>query len=199
MMIHKTAEVSERAVIGEGTKIWHYVQVRENARIGENCILGKGVYVDFDVVIGSNVKIQNRASIYHGVVVEDGVFIGPHVCLINDKTPRSITPEGVLKREGDWQVGKILVKYGASIGTGTIVLPDLTIGKFAMVGAGSVVTKSVPDYGLVLGNPARLKGFVCPCGKRLVEEEEEEEVIMMRCLACQTRYPIPRRDVDLVE
>ncbi|MBI4531736.1 MAG: N-acetyltransferase, partial [Candidatus Latescibacteria bacterium] len=140
-----------------------------------------------------------RSSIYHGVVVEDGVFIGPHVCLINDKTPRAITLDGTLKREGDWQVGKILVRYGASIGTGAIVLPDLVIGRFAMVGAGSVVTKSVPDYGLVLGNPARLKGFVCACGKRLVEEEEKGEVVMMRCRVCQTSYPIPRRDVEMVE
>lgn len=198
-MIHKTAEVSELAAVGENTRIWHYVHVRERARIGCNCNLGKAVYVDFDVVIGDNVKIQNRASIYHGVVIEDGVFIGPHACLINDKTPRSISPEGSLKRDGDWEVGRVLVRYGASVGTGAIILPQVTIGRFAMVGAGSVVTRNVPDNGLVLGNPARLVGFVCACGKRLFEDEEGDDVVLMGCRACQRTCSISRRDYDLAE
>lgn len=157
---HSTAEVSNKAKIGEGTKIWHYVQVREGAKIGANCILGKGAYVDVGVQIGDNVKIQNGASVYHGVNVEDGVFIGPQVCLTNDKYPRSIDERGNLKRESDWKVGKILIKKGASIGAGVIVLPDITIGKYAMVGAGSVVTKDVPDYALLYGNPAKIQGKV---------------------------------------
>jgi acetyltransferase-like isoleucine patch superfamily enzyme len=166
-MIHPTADVSPAAQIGSGTRIWHQTQVRERAVIGRNCIVGKDVYIDFDVVIGDNVKIQNGALIYHGVTLEDGVFIGPQACLTNDRVPRAITPDGRLKTTTDWEVGPIRVCYGASIGAGAIVLPDVTIGRFAMVAAGAVVTRSVPDYGLVVGVPARLVGYVCPCGRRL--------------------------------
>ncbi len=157
---HPTAEVSDKAKIGENTKIWHYVQVREGAQIGENCILGKGVYIDFDVKIGNNVKIQNGVDIYHGVTIEDGVFIGPHVCFTNDKNPRAIDERGKLKGTDDWMMGKTLIKKGASIGAATVILPNVTIGEYAMIGAGSVVTKDVPDYGLVFGNPAILRGKV---------------------------------------
>jgi acetyltransferase-like isoleucine patch superfamily enzyme len=198
VMIHPTAEVSPKAQIGEGTKIWHQAQVREGARLGANCIVGKGVYIDFDVVIGNNVKIQNGASIYHGVTLEDGAFIGPHTCLTNDKTPRAITPAGDLKRDADWEVGKILVKYGASVGAGAVVLPQVIIGRFALVGAGAVVTRDVPDYGLVYGNPARLHGFVCPCGEKLAavanKERGESGGVPMICPKCQTEVFIPQAD-----
>jgi len=166
-IIHPTAEVSPLATIGEGTRIWHQAQVRERARIGRSCIIGKGVYIDFDVVIGDRVKIQNGVSIYHGATIEDGVFVGPHACLTNDKLPRAITPDGELKRDADWEVGRILVRYGASIGAGVIILPGVTVGRFAMVGAGAVVTRDVTAHALVVGNPARLAGFVCACGHRL--------------------------------
>lgn len=166
-MIHPTAEVSSAAKIGEGTRIWHQAQVREGAVIGCNCIVGKGVYVDFDVVIGDNVKIQNGAQIYHGATLEDGVFIGPLTCLANDRFPRAIMPDGRLKGADDWEVGRIVVHYGASIGAGAIVLPGVVVGRFAMVGAGAVVAASVPDHGLVVGVPARLVGYVCACGQRL--------------------------------
>lgn len=172
VQIHATAEVSSLATIGEGTKIWHQAQVRERAHIGRCCIIGKGVYIDFDVVIGDRVKIQNGASIYHGVTIEDGVFIGPHACLTNDKLPRAITPDGQLKRDTDWDVGKILIQYGASIGAGAIILPGVTVGRFAMIGAGAVVTRDVVPHGLVIGNPARLVGLVCACGHRLRPAEE---------------------------
>ena len=165
--IHETAEVSPEAKIGEGTKIWHQSQVRERAVIGENCILGKGVYIDFGVKIGSSVKIQNYVSVFHGVTIEDGVFLGPNVCLSNDKYPRAVNPDGSLKKDSDWKVSEVLVKKGASIGAGAVVLPGITVGRWAMVGAGSVVTKDVPSHGLVYGNPAKLKGFVCKCGKRV--------------------------------
>ena len=155
-----TAIISKDAKIGKNTKVWHFTQIRENAKIGDNCIIGKNCYIDFDVKVGNNVKVQNNCSIYHGSTIEDGVFIGPHACLTNDKVPRAINEDGSLKSNSDWEVGKILIKKGASIGAGSIILPNVTIGQFAMVGAGSVVTKDVPDYGLVYGNPAKLNGYV---------------------------------------
>ena len=165
--IHSTAEVSPKARIGSGTRIWHFAQIREGVNIGQNCIIGKDVYVDFDVRIGDNVKIQNSALIYHGATLEDGVFIGPQVCLTNDRLPRAISSDGHLKGNDDWVVGPILVKYGASIGAGSVILPNVTIGRFALVGAGAVVTRDVPDHGLVVGTPARLVGYVCRCGRRM--------------------------------
>jgi UDP-2-acetamido-3-amino-2,3-dideoxy-glucuronate N-acetyltransferase len=171
--IHPTAEVSPKAQIGAGTRIWHWVQIREGAVVGENCIVGKDCYIDFDVKVGSNVKIQNGSYLYHGLTVEDGVFIGPRVVFTNDVYPRSITPDGQLKGNDDWEVGPILIKYGASIGTGAIVIPNVTVGEFALVAAGAVVSRSVPDYGLVVGVPARLVGYVCKCGRKLEQKGEE--------------------------
>jgi UDP-2-acetamido-3-amino-2,3-dideoxy-glucuronate N-acetyltransferase len=168
--IHSTADVSLKAQIGNGTRIWNLAQIREGVVIGQNCIIGKDVYIDFDVKIGSNVKIQNSALIYHGSSIEDGVFIGPQVCLTNDRMPRAITPEGNIKGTDDWVVGKILIEYGASIGAGALILPDVTIGQFSMVGAGAVVTRNVPAQGLVVGNPARLVGYVCKCGRKMEQQ-----------------------------
>tara|TARA_Y100000310_G_scaffold274378_1_gene290357 strand:- start:3302 stop:3808 length:507 start_codon:yes stop_codon:yes gene_type:complete len=162
--------VSKDAKIGKNTKIWHFTQVRENVVVGENCILGKNVYIDHDVKIGNNVKIQNNCSIYHGSEIEDGVFIGPNVCLTNDKTPRAINEDGTLKDNKDWTVDKIKVKKGASIGAGSVLLPGIVIGEFAMIGSGSVVTKDVPDFGLVYGNPAKLEGYVDKNGKKVKEK-----------------------------
>lgn len=183
VVIHTTAEVSPKAQIGSGTRIWHFVQVREGAVIGENCIIGKDVYVDFDVKIGNNVKIQNGALIYHGVSLEDGVFVGPQACFTNDRIPRAITPDGHLKGADDWDVGPTRVKYGASIGAASVVLPDVTIGRFALVGAGAVVTRSVPDHGLVVGNPARLVGYVCRCGRKM-----ERQGKVWHCSVCDWTF-----------
>jgi len=181
--IHPSADVSPLAVIGDETRIWHEAQVREGAHIGRECILGKGVYVDFDVQIGDRVKIQNRASIYHGVTLQDGVFVGPHVVFTNDRCPRAITPDGRLKSDADWEVGHTLVKEGASVGAGSIILPGVSIGRFAMIGAGSVVTHDVLDYAIVFGNPARQWGFACCCGQALSFEDEG-----WVCRACGRRY-----------
>lgn len=167
--IHPTAEVSNKAKLGNNVKIWNQAQVRENAEIGENTSIGKNTYIDFGVRIGKNVKIQNNVSIYHGVDVKDGVYIGPNVCFINDKFPRAINPDGNLKATSDWEVVKSLIKSGASIGAHSIVL-SVTLGNWCMVGSGSVVTKDVPDYGLVYGNPAKLVGYVCKCGKPLIKK-----------------------------
>jgi acetyltransferase-like isoleucine patch superfamily enzyme len=163
------------------------VQVRERAQVGRNCIIGKAVYVDVDVTIGDNVKIQNACHVYQGVTLENGVFLGPGVILTNDRYPRAINPDGSLKAYADWRIGKILVKEGAAVGARSVVLPGVTVGIFAMIGAGSVVTRDVPDYGVVWGNPARLQGFACPCGQRLrgrCQPCEGKEVVRMVCPAC---------------
>ena len=172
-MIHPTAEVSAHARIGLGTKIWHHAQVRERARVGENCIVGKGAYIDVDVEVGNSVKIENGAFLYRGLVVEDGVFIGPQVCMTNDCLPRAITPDGRLKGLEDWTVGPIRICHGAAIGACSVVLPNVTIGRWALVAAGSVVVKSVPDHGLVVGTPARLIGYVCKCARRLEQRTDD--------------------------
>ena len=160
--VHPTAIISLRAKIGAGTKIWAYAQVREGAVIGRDCIIGNGVYIDKGVRIGNRVNIHNRALLYRNLKVEDDSFIGPAVCFVNDPRPRANVirrMKGLLRT-----VGK-----GASIGANSTILSDISIGRWAMVGAASVVTAPVPDYALVYGVPARLKGFVSPKGTRLVK------------------------------
>ncbi len=168
--IHPTADVSPEASVGHSTQIWNEAQVRPGAKIGSEAILGKGVYVDIDVVVGNRVKLENRVSVFRGARLADGVFIGPHTCLLNDKRPRAVNPDGSLKGLDDWVVSGVSVGEGAAIGGGCTVLPGVSIGRFAMVGAGSVVTRDVPEHGLVFGNPARLVGHVCECGGRLDAE-----------------------------
>jgi UDP-2-acetamido-3-amino-2,3-dideoxy-glucuronate N-acetyltransferase len=187
---HPTAEIATDAQIGAGTKIWRDVQIREQASIGANCNISKGVYIDRDVHISSNVKIQNHASIFEGVTLEDGVFVGPHVCFTNDLFPRAITPDGKLKTVEDWQITPTLVKYGASIGAGAVILCGVTIGTFALIGAGSMVTRDVPAYGLVFGNPARLHGYVCRCARRLTEVHEQDGQLMGWCQVCEQKTSI---------
>jgi UDP-2-acetamido-3-amino-2,3-dideoxy-glucuronate N-acetyltransferase len=157
-------------MVGEGTQIWNEAQVREGARIGRDCILGKGVFIDLDVVIGDRVKLENRVSVFKGGRVADGVLIGPHSMLLNDKRPRAITPDGKLKTDEDWVVSGVMVEEGASVGGGCTLLPGVSIGRFALLGAGAVVTRDVPAHGLVVGNPARLVGYVCECGGRLQDD-----------------------------
>jgi UDP-2-acetamido-3-amino-2,3-dideoxy-glucuronate N-acetyltransferase len=172
MFVHKTAEIEEGATLGEGTKVWHYCQIRRGARLGRDCILGRGVFVDFEVAIGNAVKIQNYVLVYHGVTIEDGVFIGPHVCFTNDLRPRAVNPDMSPKRADDWELAPTLIRAGASIGANATIVCGTTVGRWAMVGAGSVVTKNVPDHGLVVGNPARLIGYVTAAGRRVASPEE---------------------------
>lgn len=190
--ISPSAEVSPAAEIGPGTAIWHQAQVRDGAKIGANCIISKGVYVDGGVVIGNNVKVQNYVSIYHGVTLEDGVFCGPHCVFTNDRAPRAINPDGSLKGEADWIITPTLVRRGAAIGANATIVCGITIGQWAMVGAGAIVTRDVPDYGLVLGNPARLRGFVCFCGARLEAKHLGKEQVTAGCERCGRQVTIER-------
>jgi len=157
--IHATAEVSPDASIGDGTAIWHWVQVREGARIGRRCKIGKDVYIDTAVVVGDDCKIQNFAMLYRGVTIGDRVFIGPHACFTNDLYPRASS--------SDWEIVPTKVEDGASVGANATILCGLTIGKNAMVAAGAVVTKDVPAHALVAGVPGKVVGWVCDCGRPL--------------------------------
>ena len=189
--VHPTAEVSPEAQVGRGTRIWRQAHIREGASIGDTCNIGKGVYIDSHVSIGSRVKIQNHTSIFEGVTLEDGVFVGPHVCFTNDMFPRAITPDGELKSPEDWQITPTLVQYGASIGAGSVIVCGITIGTFALIGAGSVVTKDVPPYALVFGNPARFHGYVCRCAHRLMNVHEVEGSLEGWCEVCEKNCSIP--------
>ena len=167
VFVHESAVVEADVSIGPGTKIWHQVHVRTRAKIGKRCVIGKGVFIDFDVRIGDDCKFQNYACIYHGVELGRGVFVGPHVVFTNDLRPRATTPQFDLLGDGDWEVGSTSVGDGCAIGANSTILPNVTIGKWAMIGAGAVVTKDVPAYGLVVGSPAHQIGWVCACGKRV--------------------------------
>jgi len=193
--IHPTASVSKDARVGPTTQIWQHCQIREGASLGRECILGKGVYIDANVTIGDRVKIQNYVSVYEGVTIEDGVFCGPHCVFTNDHLPRAVTADGHLKRGNDWTITPTLVRQGAAIGANATIVCGVTIGAWAMVGAGAVVTRDVPSHGLVLGNPARLIGYVCRCGAKLVEGRDGAElshlVAATVCPACGACVALP--------
>lgn len=159
-MIDSTAKVAANAQIGKGTIIEEYTIIASNAIVGNECKIHRNIFIDSDVIIGNRVKVQDNVMIPHGVILEDGVFIGPSVAFTNDKHPRSINPDGTLKTSENWEVSKTIVKYGASIGANATIVCGITLGEWCMVGAGSVVTKDVPPYTLVVGNPARIIGPV---------------------------------------
>ena len=181
--VHPTAVVDKTAVIGDGTKVWHFVHVRENAEIGRECVLGDFVYVGRGVKIGNGVKLENRATVYRGVNIENEVFVGPHVTFTNDPYPRSFST--------DWKIVETLVKEGASIGAGAVVVCGVTIGEYAMIGAGSVVTKDIPSHAMAYGNPAEVRGFTCKCGRKLKEEKKKQKFVLMKCPLCGEKYKIP--------
>jgi acetyltransferase-like isoleucine patch superfamily enzyme len=183
---HPTAVV-ESEDIGDGTKIWHFVHVRGGSRIGRNCNLGKSVYIDTEAEIGDNVKVQNFVSVYKGVKIDDDVFVGPAVTFTNDLYPRAFS----------WDEEHVIstrICKGASLGANSTIVCGVTVGAYAMIGAGSVVTRDVPPYALVLGNPAEIKGWVCGCGRRLVDIVEEDEYkTMYKCSICEKTIEVEKK------
>ena len=180
LFIHPTAEVDKTAHIGGGTRIWNQAQVRNNAIIGENCIISKNAYIDEFVRIGNRVKVQNNVNVYHGVTIEDDVFLGPSMTFTNDMYPRSFN--------SSWKITETTVKKGASIGANATIVCGVTIGEYATIGAGSVVTKDVPEHALIIGNPARRIGWVCRCGFRLDDAG--------KCTECGEEYDLKRWEKD---
>ena len=188
VFIHHSAEVSPDAVIGKGTKIWNQVQVREGARIGKNCVISKDVYIDQDVVIGNGVKIQNGVSIYKGVMLEDHVFVGPHSTFTNDFRPRAFTK--------DWAVIPTLLRRGCSVGANATVMCGITLGEYCMISAGAVITVDTRPYGLYIGNPARLKGFVSRNGFEMESVEAKSNHLLFRCTKTKERLRVTFEALD---
>ena len=176
---HESAYIDEGCTIGEGTKIWHFSHIMPGATIGRNCNIGQNVVISPQVVIGDNVKIQNNVSVYTGVVLEDDVFCGPSMVFTNVATPRSH-----VSRKHEYLTTR--VRRGATLGANCTIVCGNTIGSYAFVGAGAVVTRDVTDHALVVGNPARIVGWMCQCGVKLAGIRVTSEIV--RCGACGTQY-----------
>ena len=177
---HKTSLIDDNAKIGSGTRIWQFCNIMGNVLIGSGCNIGQGVFIESGVEIGNRVKIKNNVALYSGITCEDDVFLGPNCVFTNVINPRSF-----IERKDEFQT--TIVKKGATIGANATIVCGHVIGEYAMVGAGSVVTKDVPDYALVVGNPARIKGYVCQCGERLSNVDIESEY---GCVRCGKKYKI---------
>ena len=176
---HESCYIDDGCVIGDDTKIWHFSHVMSRARIGARCNIGQNVVISPDVVIGDNVKIQNNVSVYTGVILEDDVFCGPSMVFTNVINPRSH-----VSRKDEYR--QTLVKRGASLGANSTIVCGHTVGAYAFVGAGAVVTKDVPDFALVVGNPGRVTGWMCQCGIKLASGSKAPAVA--KCEACGTAY-----------
>ncbi len=191
--IHPTAEISDKSVVGENTKIWHNSQVRENVSIGKNCVLAKNVYIDLNVKIGDNVKIQNNVSVYDAQI-EDNVFIGPGTTFTNDLNPRAFIWDEKKRTK------KTIIKKGASIGANSTIIGGITIGEYAMIGAGSVVTKSIPAHALAFGNPCKIKGFVSKNGEKLdIVESQNSDTVVLKSSKSNETVSIPKKIFEKVK
>jgi UDP-2-acetamido-3-amino-2,3-dideoxy-glucuronate N-acetyltransferase len=175
--VHESSYIDEPCDIGRGTKIWHFSHIMSGARIGEKCNIGQNVVISPDVILGNGVKIQNNVSVYTGVICEDDVFLGPSCVFTNVINPRSF-----IERKNEYKT--TLIKQGATIGANATIVCGNIIGRYALIGAGTVVTKNVPDYALLVGNPARIIGYVCKCGQKLKFNEAGQA----QCTACAEKY-----------
>src|SRR6478672_3980196 len=197
--IHPTAIIEQGVALGRGTSVWDNAHIRHGTSLGNNCIVGGKTLIAYDVEIGNRVKINSAAYICNGVTIEDGVMISAGVIFTNDRFPRAATNDLSELRSSapDEHTLPTLVREGATIGAGAIIGCDLTIGRFAMVGMGTVVTRSVPDFHLVIGNPARSIGCVCRCGQPLLKWDDAvtEEPLAVRCASCGSEYGIVNRKV----
>lgn len=185
--VHESSYVDEPCSIGEGTKIWHFSHIMANSKIGKNCNIGQNVVISPDVVLGNGVKIQNNVSVYTGVICEDDVFLGPSCVFTNVINPRSF-----ISRKNEYR--KTVIGKGASIGANATIVCGHNIGKYAFVAAGAVVTKDIPDYALVMGNPARVKKYVCECSKEMKFENNK-----FVCPDCGKKYIVENEIVRKVD
>jgi acetyltransferase-like isoleucine patch superfamily enzyme len=168
VVIDPSSSIDSTADIGDGTRVWHSAQIRDAVTIGENCIIGRNVYIGSGVRIGNSCKIQNNALVYEPAVLHDGVFIGPAAILTNDQFPRAVNPDLTLKSATDWNSVGVTILEGASVGAGAICIAPVTIGSWAMVAAGAVVTKDVPNFALMAGVPAKQIGWIGKSGFKLI-------------------------------
>ena len=181
--VHKSSYIDKDVVVGEGTKIWHFSHIQSGARIGTNCIIGQNVNIGNNVIIGNHVKIQNNVSIYEGIELDDYVFCGPSMVFTNIINPRSEFPQ-----KGSKYYKKTSIKRGATLGANSTIVCGNSIGKCAFVGAGAVVTRDIPDYALVFGNPAKLKGWMCACGTKLSLSGSIHSAEVAKCENCGCTY-----------
>jgi acetyltransferase-like isoleucine patch superfamily enzyme len=186
--IDPTADVDEGARIGAGSVVWQHAHVRSGAEVGDNVVVGRGVYVGPGVRVGSNSKLQNYALVYEPAELEDGVFVGPAAVLTNDLYPRAVNPDGGLKSASDWKAVGVIVRTGASLGARSVCVAPVTVGRWALVAAGSVVVKDVPDFALVAGTPARRLGWVGRAGAPLERVDGASD-----------RFRCPRTGAEYVE
>lgn len=184
VFVHESSYVDDNVKIGEGTKIWHFSHIMGGCEIGENCNIGQNVVISPKVKLGKGVKIQNNVSVYTGVICEDGVFLGPSCVFTNVINPRSF-----IERKSEYK--ETIIHKGASVGANVTIVCGHNIGKYALIGAGAVVTKDVPDYGLVVGNPGRVIGYVCKCGERLHFTDNKAT-----CNSCGEKYTFDGKDVN---
>ena len=185
--VHESSYIDEPCTIGKGTKIWHFSHIMQNCKIGENCNIGQNVVISPDVVLGNSVKVQNNVSVYTGVICEDDVFLGPSCVFTNVLNPRSL-----ISRRNEYK--KTIIGKGASIGANATIVCGHNIGKYAFIAAGAVVTKDVPDYALVMGNPARVKYYVCECSEKMIWQNNK-----FTCPCCGKKYILEDEHVKEVQ